>query len=90
MTTRNPTITSLLKLPDANQFANCNHSVHIKYVLVILSAKYKKHFNLVEPDQRLKAISQINLASQFGISVVAMHNILKRMCEYENLGEPIG
>ena len=39
----------------------------------------------VKTNQRVK--SQRNLASQFGISVGTVNNILKRKREYENLGE---
>ena len=36
-----------------------------------------------------KAKSLRNVGSQFGISVDAVNNFLKRKCEYKNLGDPI-
>ena len=55
-----------------------------------MSAK-QKNLNLLEKLIRLikesKTKSRRNLASQFGISVGAVNNILKRNREYENLGE---
>ena len=54
-----------------------------------MSAK-RKNLNLLEKLRLIKESktkSQRNLASQFGISVGAVNNILKRKREYENLGE---
>ena len=54
-----------------------------------MSAK-RKNLNLLEKFRLIKESktkSQRKLASQFGISVGAVNNILKRKFEYENLGE---
>ena len=54
-----------------------------------MSAK-RKNLNLLEKIKLIKeskAKSQRNLASQVGISVGPVNNILKRKREYENLGE---
>ena len=59
--------------------------------LVEMSAKLKK--KLLEELKLIKASKAKNprsLASQFGIAVGAVNNILKRKREYENLGDPLG
>ena len=46
-----------------------------------------KNLNLLE---KSKAKSLRNLGSQFGISVGAVNNFLKRKREYNNLDDPLG
>ena len=41
-------------------------------------------------EERERAKCLRNVASQFGIYVGAVNNILKRKREYENIGEPLG
>ena len=92
MITRNPTFTGLFICPNYNQLAKCSHSVHMKPGLVEMSAKLKK-LNLLEKLKLIKeskAKSLRNLGSQFGISVGAVNNFLKRKREYKNLGDPLG
>ena len=55
--------------------------------------KTKKKMNLLEklkPIKESKANSLRNLGSQFGISVGAVNNFLKRKRGYKNLGDPLG
>ena len=52
----------------------------------------KQNFNLLEKLRLIKeskAKRLRSLASQFDVSV-AVNNILKRKCEYENLDDPLG
>ena len=54
---------------------------------------WPKNLNLLEKlklikDSKAKCLR--NFASQFGISVGAVNNILKKKRAYENLGEPFG
>ena len=92
MITRNTTFTGLL-CPNNNQLAKCSHRVHMKPGSVVeMSAKLIK-MNLLEKFKLIKeskAKSLRNLGSQFGISVGAVNNFLKRKREYKNLGDPLG
>ena len=80
---------ALMKWPNSNQFAN---TVIVCTSSLSLSAcqPNERTWNLLEKLRLIKESktkSQRNLASQFGISVGAVNNILKRNREYENLGE---
>ena len=67
--------------------------LHMKPGLVEMSAKLKQNRICWKRTSRIKetkAKSLRNSGSQFGISVGAVNNFLKRKREYKNLGDPLG
>ena len=64
--------------------------IGIKYGHLLNISVKQKNFNLLETFKLIKESKSKNVASQFGISVGAVGNVLKMKCENGNLGEPLG
>ena len=67
--------------------SQCSHETWLSRNVCKTKKKLLEELKLIKES---KAKNPRNLASQFGIAVGVVNNILKRKREYENLGDPLG